>query len=98
MVLRGDEVRGRRLGWFAFLGVLLTLAATFLVWPLSDAGGLPVAFAVDLGFGGDAVPMLVLDRLALFFKLITVLVLAILMPGMRRRGLWESILPPVRAV
>jgi NADH-quinone oxidoreductase subunit N len=78
MILRGDEVRGRRLRWFAFVGVLLTLVATILIWPLADATGVAVAFDVDLGFGGDVVPMMVLDPLALFFKLVTVLVLAII--------------------
>ena len=73
MIIGGDEVRGRRLRWLAFLGVLLTLVATILVWPLADAGGLALAFDVDLGFGGDALPMMVLDPLALFFKLFTLI-------------------------
>lgn len=77
LIIRGDEVRGRRLPWFAFLGVLLTLAATILVWPLAGADGQPVALTVGQGFGGDAISMLALDGLALFFKLFTVLVLAI---------------------
>jgi proton-translocating NADH-quinone oxidoreductase chain N len=77
MIVGGDEARGRRLRWFAFLGVLLTLVATILVWPLADAGGLAVAFDVELGFGGDTLPMMALDPLALFFKLFTVLMLAI---------------------
>lgn len=78
MISRGDEVRGHRLRWFAFLGVMLTLVATILIWPLAAAGPTPVALDLGLGFGGDAVPMIVLDNLALFFKLFTVLVLAII--------------------
>jgi len=77
LILRGDEVRRSRLSWFAFLGVLLTLVATILVWPLAGANGLPVALDVGQGFGGDATPMMVLDGLALFFMLFTVLVLVI---------------------
>ena len=77
MIVRGDEVRGSRLQLFAFLGVLLTLAATILVWPLAGASGLPITLDVGQGFGGDAPPMMVLDGLSLFFKLFTVLVLAI---------------------
>ncbi len=78
LIIGGDEVRERRLQWFAFLGVLLALVATILIWPLAEAGGLPVAFDVGPGFGGDVVPMMTLDGLALFFKLITVLMLAII--------------------
>lgn len=77
LILRGDEVRRSRLSWFAFLGVLLTLVATILVWPLAGTSGLPVALDVGQGFGGDVTPMMVLDGLALFFMLFTVLVLAI---------------------
>jgi NADH-quinone oxidoreductase subunit N len=78
MIWRGDAVRGRWLSWLAFLGVLLTLAATILVWPMAGASGQPLALAGGQGFGGDAIPMMALDGLALFFKLFTVLVLAIL--------------------
>ena len=77
MILRGDETRGRRLPWFAFLGVLLTLAATILVWPLAGADGRPLALTVGLGFGVETIPMMALDGLALFFKLFTILVLLI---------------------
>jgi len=77
LVWRGDEVRGRWLPWITLLGVLLTLGATVIVWPLAGAGGQPLAFVIGQGFGGDAVPMMALDGLALFFKLFTVLVLAI---------------------
>jgi proton-translocating NADH-quinone oxidoreductase chain N len=78
LIVGGDEARERRLQWFAFVGVLLTLVAALLIWPLTEAGGLPVAFVGGLGFGGDVVPMMILDGLALFFKLFTVLVLAII--------------------
>ncbi len=77
LIWRGDEVRERWLPWIALLGVILTLVAIILIWPLAGTGGLPLAFDVGLGFGGDAVPMMVLDGLALFFMLFTVLVLAI---------------------
>jgi proton-translocating NADH-quinone oxidoreductase chain N len=77
MVWRGDEVRGRWLPWLALLGVLLTLAATIVVWPLAGAGGQPLAWTLGQGFGGDVIPMMALDGLALFFKLFTVLVLLI---------------------
>jgi NADH-quinone oxidoreductase subunit N len=77
MIVHRDEARGRRLPWFAFLGVLVTLAATILVWPLAGANGQPVVLAVGQGFGGDSVSMIALDGLALFFKLFTVLMLAI---------------------
>jgi len=78
MILRGDEARGRRLRWFAFLGVMLTLVATILIWPLAGAGRIPVVLDLGPGFGGDAAPMMVLDELALFFKLFTVIVLAVI--------------------
>ena len=77
LIWRGDHVRERWLPWIAFLGVMLTLVAIILIWPLAGAGGLPLAFDVGPGFGGDAVPMMILDGLALFFMLFTVLVLAI---------------------
>jgi proton-translocating NADH-quinone oxidoreductase chain N len=56
--------------------VLLTLAATIVVWPMAGASGLPVTFDSGEGFGGDSIPMMALDGLALFFKLFTILVLA----------------------
>jgi NADH-quinone oxidoreductase subunit N len=77
LIWRGDQVRGRWLPWIAFLGVLLTLGATILVWPMAGASGLPLALATGQGFGGEATSMMALDGLALFFKLFTVLVLAI---------------------
>jgi len=77
LVWRGDEARGRWLSWIALLGVLLTLVATIVVWPLAGAGGSPLAFTVGQGFGADLAPMMALDGLALFFKLFTLLVLAI---------------------
>ncbi len=77
LIWRGDEVRGRWLPWVAFLGVLLTLVATIAVWPMAGVGGRPLALTVGQGFGGDAIPMMALDGLALFFKLFTVLVLLI---------------------
>ena len=77
MVWSGDDVRGRWLPWLAFLGVLLTLAATIVVWPMAGAGGQPLAWTLGQGFGGEVIPMMALDGLALFFKLFTVLVLLI---------------------
>ena len=77
LVWRGDEVRGRWLPWVTFLGVLLTLAVTIVVWPLAGAGGQPLALTTGQSFGGDNTPMLALDGTALFFKLFTLLVLAI---------------------
>jgi proton-translocating NADH-quinone oxidoreductase chain N len=78
MAWHRDEVRGRWLPWVAFLGVVLTAVATGVVWPMAGAGGRGLAFAIGQGFGGDAIPMMALDGLALFFKLFTVLVLAII--------------------
>jgi proton-translocating NADH-quinone oxidoreductase chain N len=78
MIIRGDEVRERRLPMFALVGVFLTLAATIRIWPLAGDSGQPLALTIGQGFGGDAVPMMALDGLALFFKLFTVLVLAII--------------------
>lgn len=77
LIWRGDQVRGRWLPWIALLGVLLTLGATILVWPMAGASGVPLAFTVGQGFGGDTTPMMALDGLALFFKLFTTLVLII---------------------
>lgn len=77
MVWRRDEARGRWLPWFAVLGAVLTAAATVVVWPMAGTDGRPLAFAVGQGFGGDAIPMMALDGLAIFFKLFTVLVLII---------------------
>lgn len=77
LVWRGDSVRGRWLPWLVLLGVLLTLVATILVWPLAGSTGQALTFTTGEGFGGDTIPMLALDGLALFFKLFTVLVLAI---------------------
>jgi NADH:ubiquinone oxidoreductase subunit 2 (subunit N) len=72
----GDGGRRRWLPWVAFL-LLLVLVATIVVWPLAGANGVPLTFATGQDFGGDQVPMLAVDGLALFFKLFTVLVLAL---------------------
>jgi proton-translocating NADH-quinone oxidoreductase chain N len=76
IIWRGDEAKGRWMPWLTFLGVLLTLVAIIAVWPLAGSDGRPLVFTAGQGFGGEGTPMLVLDRLALFFKLFTVLVLA----------------------
>jgi NADH-quinone oxidoreductase subunit N len=73
----GDGGRRRWLPWVAFVMLLLVLVATIVVWPLAGANGVPLTFATGQDFGGDQVPMLALDGLALFFKLFTVLVLAL---------------------
>ena len=70
------DSRKRVLPWVAFVGVLATLVVIVLIWPLASAGGIPIAFSTSQDFGGDQTPMLVLDGLALFFKLLAVLVLA----------------------
>ena len=76
IIWRGEETRGRWLPWVAFVGLLVTLAATVVIWPMAGVGGRPLAFTFQAGFGGETIPMLALDGLALFFKLFTVLVLA----------------------
>jgi proton-translocating NADH-quinone oxidoreductase chain N len=77
MIWRRDEARGRWLPWLALLGVVLTAVATGVVWPMAGPDGQPLALAVGQGFGGDVLPMMALDGLAIFFKLFTVLVLII---------------------
>jgi NADH-quinone oxidoreductase subunit N len=77
IVWRGDQARERWLPWIAFLGLLLTLAATIIVWPMAGPSGQGLILGVGQGFGGAGSPMLALDGLALFFKLFTVLILAI---------------------
>jgi NADH-quinone oxidoreductase subunit N len=76
LIWRGNEARGRWLPWIALLGIVLTLAATILVWPLAGGAGQPLALVSGQSFGGENTPMLALDGLALFFKLFTLLVLA----------------------
>jgi NADH-quinone oxidoreductase subunit N len=76
LIWHGDEARGRWLPWLALLGIMLTLAATIIVWPLAGGAGLPLALVSGQSFGGENTPMLALDGLALFFKLFTLLVLA----------------------
>jgi NADH-quinone oxidoreductase subunit N len=67
------------LPWAALAGVLLTLLAVVLVWPLAGASGVPMSYTLVSGesFGADQTPMMALDGFALFFKLLTVLVLAL---------------------
>ena len=77
IIWRGNEARARWWPWLTMVGVLLTLVATIAVWPLAGAGGQALTFTFGQGFGGEGSPMMALDGLALFFKLFTVLVLAI---------------------
>lgn len=78
MLWHRNAARQRLLPWIAMAGVALTLGATLTVWPLSGAQGMAIGAPGSVGgFGGDQTPMLALDPLALFFKLFTVLVLAL---------------------
>ncbi len=79
MIWREGSRSQRFLPWVALIGTVALIAVTVLVWPLGGTGGLPIALATDKDFGGDQVPMMVLDPLALFFKLFTALVLILML-------------------
>jgi NADH-quinone oxidoreductase subunit N len=77
IIWHGDQARERWLPWITFAGLVLTLVATIVVWPLSGSSGQGLILGAAQGFGGAGSPMMALDQLALFFKLFTVLILAI---------------------
>ncbi|MGC8877951.1 MAG: NADH-quinone oxidoreductase subunit N [Anaerolineae bacterium] len=79
MIWRGGSWSQRFLLWIALIGSVALIAVTVLIWPLAGTGGLPIAFATDKDFGGDQVAMMVVDPLALFFKLFTALVLILVL-------------------
>jgi proton-translocating NADH-quinone oxidoreductase chain N len=68
---KGERRKAIVLPWLAFLGAILTLLATLYIWPAaSDQFGI----ATD---AGDFVPMMAVDRLALFFKILSALTVAL---------------------
>jgi NADH:ubiquinone oxidoreductase subunit 2 (subunit N) len=79
MIWRNGSWSQRFLLWIALIGSVILIAVTVLIWPLTGTGGLPIAFATGKDFGGDQVPMMALDPLALFFKLFTALVLILVL-------------------
>jgi NADH-quinone oxidoreductase subunit N len=68
---KGDRRSTRILPWVAFGGAMLTLLASLYIWPAaSDQFGV----ATD---PGNFVPMLAVDRLAIFFKIFAALTVAL---------------------
>jgi proton-translocating NADH-quinone oxidoreductase chain N len=68
---KGDHKSATILPWVAVLGAIGALAATIYIWPLASE---QYALATD---AGNAVPMLAVDTMALFFKIIAVLTVAL---------------------
>ncbi len=68
---KGDRKSATILPWAAFVIAIIALLATLYIWPVaSDTYGL----ATD---AGNFVPMLAVDRLALFFKILAILTVAL---------------------
>jgi NADH-quinone oxidoreductase subunit N len=68
---QGDRRSTTILPWLAFVGAIVTLLASFYVWPFASD---TLAIATDVG---DVVSMLALDRLAIFFKILAALTVAL---------------------
>jgi len=69
---QGDRRSSAILPWLAFAGAIATLLASLYIWPVaSDTFGI----ATD---AGNFVPMLALDRLAIFFKILAALTVALI--------------------
>jgi NADH:ubiquinone oxidoreductase subunit 2 (subunit N) len=68
---KGDRRSVKILPWVALAGAILALLATIYIWP---AASNTFGIATD---AGNFVPMLALDRLALFFKILATLTIAL---------------------
>jgi NADH-quinone oxidoreductase subunit N len=68
---QGDRRSATILPWLAFVGAIVTLLASFYVWPFASD---TLAIATD---AADVVSMLALDRLAIFFKILAALTVAL---------------------
>jgi proton-translocating NADH-quinone oxidoreductase chain N len=64
IVWKGDRRSATILPWLAFAGAIVTLLAVINVWPAASS---------DVGLPTDSVPMVAVDRMALFFKMLAVL-------------------------
>jgi proton-translocating NADH-quinone oxidoreductase chain N len=73
IVWKGDQRSGTLLPWLAFLGAIAALAATMFIW-WAGAASNTFGIATD---AGDFVPMLAVDTLALFFKVLSTLTVAL---------------------
>ncbi|MFQ5612461.1 MAG: NADH-quinone oxidoreductase subunit N [Anaerolineae bacterium] len=72
IIWRRGERKADWLPWLAVLGAAGAFVATLFIWPLAGPGAV---IATDLG--GTETPMLAVDRMALFFKLVIALVVAL---------------------
>jgi len=79
MLWRNGNGSRHLLPWIALAGTVALLVAAVLIWPLGSTGGAAITFTTGKDFGGDQTPMMVLDPLALFFKLFTAIVLALVL-------------------
>ncbi len=73
IVWKGDERSGTILPWLAFAGAIGALAATIYIW-WAGAASNTYGIATD---AGDFVPMLAVDTMALFFKVLSALTIAL---------------------
>lgn len=71
IIWKGDQRSTTILPWVALTGALLALLATINIWP---AASNQYGLATD---AGNFVPMLAVDRMALFFKIVAVLTVAL---------------------
>jgi len=71
IIWKDDDKSAKILPWITFGGVILALLATFNAWPAASS---------DFGVATDpanAVPMVAVDRMALFFKILALLTVAL---------------------
>lgn len=68
---KGDRRNSTVLPWLAFAGAIATLLAAFYIWPAASS---TFGLATD---AGNTVPMLAVDRLAIFFKVLAALTVAL---------------------
>jgi NADH-quinone oxidoreductase subunit N len=71
IVWQGDRRSATILPWVAVVGAIGALAATIYIWPLASE---PYSLATD---ASNSVPILAVDTMALFFKIIAVLTVAL---------------------
>ncbi len=71
IIWNGDHRSLTILPWVAFAGAMVTMLAAFLIWPYASV---TTAIATD---AGNFVPMMAVDPLAIFFKIIAALTVAL---------------------
>lgn len=73
LIWKGDKRSGAILPWLALAGAILALLATAYIW-VNGAASTPYGLATD---DGNFVPMLAVDTMALFFKVLAALTVAL---------------------